>query len=173
MTRSSDNGRHVRRLCTAGLLGALALLLSYVESLVPLPLPLPGVKLGLANLAVLLALYLFGMRDALFVLLVKATLSSLLFSGPGALPYALCGGGLALVCMVLLKRLPALSILGVSAAGAAAHGLGQVLLGALLTKTPALLLYATPLMLAGVVTGVVLGLIAGLCLRHLEHAVQT
>lgn len=172
MTRSSNNGRFIRRLSITALLGALALLLSYVESLAPLPLPLPGVKLGLANLAVLLALYLFDARDALAVLLVKATLSSLLFTGLGALPYALCGGGLALICMALLKRLPALSILGVSAAGAAAHGLGQVLLGALLTKTPALLLYATPLMLVGVVTGVVLGFIAGLCLKRLERAVR-
>ncbi len=170
MTRSPDRGANLRRLCACALLGALALILSWVESLIPLPLPLPGVKLGLANLAVLLALELCGRGWAALVLLVKAFLSSLLFAGLGALPYALCGGCLALLIMSLLRDVPGLSPVGVSVAGAAAHGLGQVLLGALLTRTPSLLLYATPLMLVGVLTGALLGFIAGKALPLMRRA---
>ena len=149
----SPNSRAVRRLCVSGVLGALALALSYLESLIPLPIPLPGVKLGLGNLCVLLALYLYSWRWAGLVLAVKALLSSLLFAGLGALPYALCGGCLALLVMACLKPCRALSPVGVSIAGAAAHGLGQVLLGAWRTATPQLLMYATPLMLVGLCTG--------------------
>lgn len=104
----SPNSRAVRRLCVSGVLGALALALSYLESLIPLPIPLPGVKLGLGNLCVLLALYLYSWRWAGLVLAVKALLSSLLFAGLGALPYALCGGCLALLVMACLKPCRAL-----------------------------------------------------------------
>ena len=146
-----------RQLTLCAVLTAMALALSYLESLIPLPVPLPGVKLGLGNLCVLLALYLYSWRWAGLVLAVKALLSSLLFAGLGALPYALCGGCLALLVMACLKPCRALSPVGVSIAGAAVHGLGQVLLGAWLTATPQLLMYATPLMLVGLCTGGALG----------------
>ncbi|MDR3085551.1 MAG: Gx transporter family protein [Christensenellaceae bacterium] len=158
----------LRRLAAASLLCAGSLILSFLESLLPLPLPLPGMKLGLSNAFVLLALYLYGGGMAALVQLGKVLLSCLLFAGFGALPYSLCGGLLSLLVMWSAKRLPLLSPVGVSALGGAAHNLGQVLLGALITKTPLLLLYLTQLLPVGGFTGALLGFLAAAALKKLQ-----
>lgn len=162
----------VRRIAFLALLSAGALVLGFVESLFPLPVPIPGVKLGLSNVFVLLGLYLFGWREAGLVMLAKVTLSSLLFAGMGALPYSLAGGLLSLGLMALVRPMKSVSIIGCSCLGAAAHGLGQVLVGTWLTQTPQLLLYATPLMLTGLVSGGLLGYGAGLVQGRLQKLVH-
>ncbi|MDR2513809.1 MAG: Gx transporter family protein [Christensenellaceae bacterium] len=159
---------NLRRLAAAGLLCAGSLILSFLESLLPLPFPLPGMKLGLSNAFVLLALYLYGGGMAAFVQLGKILLSCLLFAGLGALPYSLCGGLLSLGLMWLAKKTPLLSPVGVSSLGGAAHALGQVLLGALITKTPLLLLYLTLLLPTGGLAGALLGFLTAAALKRLE-----
>lgn len=157
-----------RKLTLCALLCVGALVLGFAESLLPLPIPIPGVKLGLGNVFVLLALYLFTWREASLVLAGKVMLSSLLYAGFGALPYAVAGGTLALVGMAALAGRKDISPIGCSAAGAALHGLGQVALGAWITATPTLFVYATPLMLLGLVSGGLTGLAVLLCLRRLR-----
>ena len=157
-----------RSLVLGALLAACALLVSYVESLFPLPLPLPGAKLGLSHAVVLLALLTLDIPTAFFVLITKLLLSALLFGTPVSLLYAAAGGLLAFAAMTALNGRPSFSPVGQSIAGAVLHSLGQTLVAAALTATPRLLLYFTPLALLSLLTGALSGLLAQLCARRLR-----
>ena len=119
----------LRRLTRCAVLTALALALSVAEGLVPLTVlfPLPGLRLGLANLVTVYALCRLSGRDALLILVARCLLGSLLGGNLTALAFSLSGGLLALAVMALLLRLSCLSLFGVSIAGAAAHNTGQIL----------------------------------------------
>lgn len=162
------NRDSVHRLTLCALLAAGALVLSFVESLLPLPLPVPGARLGLGNAMVLLALLLFGLREAAGVLLTKVLLSALLFGTPVSLAYAAAGGALSLAAMALLNGRSQVSPIGQSVAGAVLHNAGQVLVAMALTATPELLYYFTPLGLLGVLTGALSGVAAQLCAARLR-----
>ena len=118
-----------KELTLCAVLSALALALSYMESFFPLVLlvPLPGVKLGLANIVTLYALYAIGFPSALAILLVRCTLGALFAGNASALLFSPMGGGLSILVMIVLRHLPGLSIYGVSIGGAAAHNIGQLL----------------------------------------------
>ncbi|MGN1248575.1 MAG: Gx transporter family protein [Candidatus Spyradocola sp.] len=161
-----------RTLVLGALLAACALLVSYVESLFPLPLPLPGAKLGLSNAVVLLALLTLDVPTAFFVLTTKLLLSALLFGTPISLLYAAAGGLLAFAAMTALRARPSVSPIGQSIAGAVLHNLGQTLVAAALTATPRLLLYFTPLALLSILTGALSGLTAQLCARRLRPLIR-
>lgn len=162
----------VRRMVFVALLSSGALVLSFVDSMILLPVPVPGVRLGLSNAFVLLALYLYGPFSGAFVVLVKVLLSCLLFQGFGALPYALAGGILSFSLMALVYRFSQLTPMGVSVLGGASHVLAQVAVGALVTKTPLLFIYATPLMWIGSLTGFLLGVLIHLALPRIRKAVK-
>ena len=115
-----------KTITTCAVLAALALALSYLESFFPPLLPLPGVKLGLANIVTVYALYALGFPSALAILLVRCTLGALFAGNASALLFSLLGGLAALLAMALLRKAKGLSIFGVSIAGAAAHNIGQV-----------------------------------------------
>jgi len=138
----------------------MALILSYVETLIP-ALPIPGAKIGLPNIVALLALLTLGFTDALVILVIRSFVSSLLFSSFMALAYSLAGGVLSLVVMYLLTRTykeeigP--SILFVSVLGAIAHSTGQVLVGMLILQTAALLSYLPWLVIISIFTGLFVG----------------
>ena len=114
-----------RTLVFCALLAAAAMTIGYIESLFPLPLPIPGARIGLANTVVLLALMLFGAKAAAAVLAVKIVLSALLFGTPISMLYAATGGTLALTAMALLGRCKGISPIGQSVAGAVLYNLGQ------------------------------------------------
>ena len=146
-----------RTLVFCALLAAAAMTIGYIESLFPLPLPIPGARIGLANTVVLLALMLFGAKAAAAVLAVKVVLSALLFGTPISMLYAATGGTLALTAMALLGRCKGISPIGQSVAGAVLHNLGQVLMAMRLTATPRLLIYFTPLAFLAMLTGTLSG----------------
>ena len=148
-----------------GLLTATALILGYLEQLVPIAPGLPGVKLGLGNLVLLYSLYAYSIRETVVLMVLKVLLCSLLFSGPVALLYSLAGGILSLMAMVLLKRISGFSIIGVSAVGAVFHNLGQLGVAALIVGPLAALSYLPILMLSAIITGVLTGFIAGSVLK--------
>jgi len=143
-----------------GLLTALALVLSYLESLLP-PLGVPGVKLGLPNLAVVFALYRLGLRDACAISLVRVVLVALLFGNGAALAYSLAGAVLSLAVMGLLRKTGKFSSVGVSVAGGVAHNAGQILVAMALLETARLAWYLPVLWVSGTVAGVLVGIVSG------------
>lgn len=152
-----------RRLAVAGLLLALSLLLGYVESLIPIAPGIPGVKLGLANLVVLLGLFFLPLSDTLLILISRIVLSSFLFGSLSGMLYSMAGGIFAFLAMVLLKKTRLFSMTGVSIAGGVAHNLAQLLTAMAVLQSPALLGYAPVLLLAGTIAGTVVGILAARC----------
>lgn len=158
----------VQRLTLLSLLLAVALLLGWLESLFPLPFPIPGIKLGLSNVAVLFALHTFGKREAFLLLIAKVTLSSMLFAGFAAFYYALAGGLLSFLVMWLLLTQKSFSVFFVSIIGAICHNLGQVAAAAVLLGTTRLLYLLSILLFSGLITGALTGMAAMLLLKKLN-----
>lgn len=148
-----------QRAALYGLLTALALCAGYLEALVPLPVSVPGIKLGLGNAVVLFALVRMGARPALFVMLAKVFCSMLLFSTPQMLAFSLGGGLLSWAVMAAAVRLDAFSEVGVSVLGGVAHNAGQLIVVAALLSPQVAIVNAPVLAVAGVVCGAVIGLI--------------
>ena len=148
-----------------GLITALALVLSYLESLVP-PLWVPGVKLGLPNLAIVFALYRLGWKDACVISLVRVVLVTLLFGNGAALAYSIAGAALSLALMGLLKRAEKFSSVGVSVAGGVAHNAGQILVAMALLETSRLAWYLPVLWISGTIAGVLIGIVSGVLVKR-------
>ena len=161
-----------RTITTCAVLSALALALSYMESFFPLTLviPLPGVKLGLAKIVTVYALYALGAGEALAILLVRCTLGALFAGNASALIFSLLGGLCAMLVMSGLHKLPKLSVYGVSVGGAAAHNIGQVAAAVLTLGNGAPLAYLPFLLLVSLFTGALTGLIAALLFRAMHAA---
>ncbi len=149
-----------QRLARISLLSALALVLSYIETMIPLPVALPGVKLGLANVAVVVALLGLDVRAAAAVAVVKVVASGLLFGSPMMLAYSLGGTALAFAGCAVVSRIPVLGAVPVSMVAAVLHNVGQIAVAALMLGTPSVLLSLPPLMLAACATGFATGAVA-------------
>ncbi len=160
--------RSALRLTRSAVLTALALALSAAEGLsfIVVLLPLPGLRLGLANLVTVYALCRVGYSSALLILLSRCLLGALLAGNLSALAYSLTGGLLAFAVMALLLRLPGLSLFGVSIAGAAAHNTGQILAAVGVLRSPAPVLYLPGLLLASILTGAVTGAVSTLLVHR-------
>lgn len=161
-----------KKLTLCGMLTALAIVLSLAERLFPLDaiVPVPGVKLGLANIVTLFALTRLSVRDAVAILLCRVALSSLLMGSVTAFLFSLFGGLLALAVMGLFLRAEGrfCSVLGVSVAGAAAHNIGQIIAAVIWMKTGAVIAYLPLLLVMSVPLGLVTGLTAAVVLSHLQ-----
>lgn len=141
-----------------GMFTALALVASYVESLVPFYFGAPGIKLGLANLITVVLLYRTNWKDACLVSVLRILLSGFLFGNVFSIIYSFCGAFFSLGVMCLLKRLGGFSILGVSVAGGVCHNLGQLLAAVYLMENGKIMYYFPALMIAGIVTGLLIGI---------------
>ena len=148
-----------RKTALYGLLVALAFIFGYVEMLVPVPVGIPGIKLGLANGVTLAVLYLLRPRAALAVSLIRILLTGLTFGSPASMLYSLCGGMLSFMTMWLCRRSDRFSVVGVSLAGGVAHNVGQLLLAAAVLGVRPVAWYAPLLLVTGLITG---GLVGGL-----------
>jgi len=137
---------------------AFALILSYVEALIPFPFMVPGMKLGLANMATLLVLYLIGEKEAAIVSVSRIILVGFLFGNLYSIMYSLAGGILALLVMVLSKRTGFLSCVGVSILGGVFHNVGQLAVAALIVDTKGVFYYLPVLLIGGMVCGALLEL---------------
>lgn len=155
-----------------GILLALALLLSYVEVLLPLSIGIPGVKLGLANLASLVCLYLFGLRRAALLSLLRIILTGFLFGNMAAILYSLSGAALSLTAAGLVKRSKLFGEMGVSVIGAVFHNLGQLAVAAAVVQNRGLFWYFPTLLLAGILTGALIGLLTAEILRHIPASIH-
>lgn len=157
-----------KKLALYGILTAVALILSYVESLIPFSFSVPGVKLGLPNLAVLFALYKLNAKGACAISLVRVLLVSILFGNLFSLAYSLTGAALSLCVMILLKKTGKFGVTGVSVAGGVAHNAGQILAAVVLLENARIAGYLPVLCVSGTVAGVVIGLVAALLIKRVD-----
>ena len=162
-----------RKIARMGLLVALSMILSYVESLIPAFVAVPGVKVGLANIVVIFALYTLGPIEALIVSLLRVILSSFLFGSVLSLLYSISGALLSLGGMILMKKLKIFSTTVVSVTGGVLHNVGQILVACLVLETDVLLYYLPVLILSGTITGEVIGIIASLVIKRLENNIRS
>lgn len=166
--RSWGEEMKTSKLTMLGLCAALAMIFSFVESQIPPVVPIPGVKMGLPNIAIIFVLYRVGAKEAYAVNLVRILLTSFLF-GMSHLPYALVGGMLSLTVMVLMKRFTKFSSVSVSVIGGVFHNIGQVAVAYVITETAQLFTYYLPMLLvSGTIAGVVIGVVAGIAVKRLE-----
>ena len=160
----------VRRLALLALLTAIALTIFVVEAQFPLPVPVPGMKLGLSNIVTLFALSVFGWKEALAILLVRVFLGNLITGQMMSLFYSLAGGLLSFACMALILRVLKKDQLWVAGViGGITHNVGQMAVAVFVTRTPALLAYLPVLILCGIVTGTMTGLVAQLLILKLRR----
>ena len=164
---------HTRRLARVSLLCACALVLSYLETMIPLPVAVPGIKLGLANVAVVVALYTLDVKSAAAVALVKVFASGFLFGSPMMLVYSLGGTVLAFIGMVALAAVPGVGLVPVSMLAAVLHNVGQLGVAAMALQTPAVFINLGVLGVAACVTGGITGAVAEGALAGIEQADDT
>ena len=152
-----------------GLTIALAMIMSYIEALVPLSFAVPGIKMGLANIVIIFVLYKIGTKEAILVSLIRVILVSLLFSNVMAMAYSIAGAVLSLSIMWLLKKTDKFSFIGVSIAGGIMHNVGQIIMAVILLGTEQIALYLPVLMITGTATGVVIGIVSGLVINRFKN----
>ena len=159
----------VRTLTKMALLTAAALILGYIDSLIPLVPSIPGIKLGLSNLVLLYAVFYMRPVETLILMLLKVGLSSLLFGNAVGALYALAGGVLSTAAMLLMRRIPHISVIPVSTVGGVLHIVGQCVIGCILISWQPVLFYAPWLFISGTATGLLLGLAARAAFYGIER----
>ena len=159
----------IRRTTRIALLTALSLILFILEGFLPLPLPVPGAKLGLAAIVTLIALHLLPTRDAALMLTLRIVLASAFGGGLAPMLYSLAGGAASFAAMALLKRCTQFSIVGISAAGGFLHNIAQLLVAAAVLETTALFVYAPVLGAVGILTGILIGIAAQMILQKISR----
>ena len=152
-----------------GVFTALALIFSYVETLIPVNFGIQGVKLGLANLVIVIAIYKMKLSDAFLLSVVRVVLSGFIFGNYFSILYSLAGGALSLAVMALLKRAGGFSVIGISIAGGIAHNIGQLIVAMLVVETFRVAYYLPVLLLAGMLAGSVIGIAANEMLKRLVN----
>lgn len=157
-----------KKVATLGLTIALAMIMSYIEALVPLSFAVPGIKMGLANIVIIFVLYKIGTKEAILVSLIRVILVSLLFSNVMAMAYSIAGAVLSLSVMWALKKTDKFSVIGVSIAGGIMHNVGQIIMAVIILGTEQIALYLPVLIVTGTVTGVVIGIVSGLVINRFK-----
>ena len=151
-----------------GLMASLALIFSYIEAIIPYNPGIPGIKLGIANVVTVIALYKFGPKDAVAVSVIRIVIAGLLFNGLFGMLYSLAGASLSLIGMITLKKTGLFSVTGVSMAAGVLHNLGQLLMAAALIEDLRIFFYFPVLMFSGIVAGILVGIISALVLKALR-----
>lgn len=151
---------------------ALAFVFSYLETLIPFNFGIPGIKLGLANLVVVTAMYTVGEKRAFAISVIRIILAGLTFGGVFSLVYSLAGGILSFIAMLIAKRCKALSITGVSIIGGSVHNIGQIAAAAVVMQTYRIVYYLPVLLLSGAVTGAVIGVLGTLIINRLNKVIK-
>lgn len=156
-----------KKITAYGVLTALALILSYVESQIPAFIAVPGVKIGLTNIVVVTALYVLGDKGAMTINLVRIIVVSLLFGTVMSFAFSLAGGMLSTVIMIVLKRFGKFGTVSVSAVGGVSHNVGQIIVAMVLLNTKAIFWYLPVLWVSGIVSGLVIGFIGALVVMRI------
>ena len=151
-----------------GVMLALALICSYVEVLIPFSIGIPGIKLGLANIVIVFALYSLGTKEAYIISIARVLISGFMFGNVMAIAYSFAGGMLSLTIMYLLKKTKLLSVISVSIAGGIAHNIGQIII----VSNYSVMYYIPVLMIAGFITGTLIGIVAQEVFLRVGHLLR-
>ena len=146
-----------RRVSSGAMLVALAMIFSYVESLIPINLGVPGIKLGVANLVTVTGLYILAPMEVLLVVILRVLLVGFMFGNGMSILYSLAGAALSMTVMTLMLKKTSFSLIGVSVAGGVSHNIGQLIIAMLIVQNASVFVYAPALLVAGVAAGVVIG----------------
>ena len=155
------------RVAFFGLFTALALIFGYVESLFPIFLGVPGIKLGLANLLILVILYRWGMKEAYLLSVVRVVLSGFIFGNLFSILYSLSGALLSLTVMCLLKKSEKFTVIGISMAGGVFHNIGQLLMAGIALQSFSIFYYFPVLLISGMLTGIMIGILVRELLKRI------
>ncbi len=162
---------NVKKLALSAVLASLAIIFGYIEGLMP-SVGIPGVKLGLANLVILIALYGMSFKHAFCINVIRILVAGLLFKGPFGALYALAGGILSICIMGLLKKTDRFSMIGVSMAGGAAHNLGQLCVAVLVMTDTKLFLMFPVLLFSGIVSGILIGIVSYVIFKNMPKRLK-
>ncbi|MCR5754592.1 MAG: Gx transporter family protein [Acetatifactor sp.] len=163
---------NTKKISYLGLMIALAFVLSYVEFLLPLNIGIPGAKIGLANLVIVVALYTFSAKTALALSVVRVILVGFTFGNLSMMMYSMAGAALSFAVMVLAKKLNRLSVTGVSVLGGVFHNVGQILVAILVLETGSIIYYLPFLVIVGTISGVVIGIVAAMITKRVRMGVD-
>lgn len=152
---------------------ALAMILSYVESLIPFSFGVPGIKLGLTNVVTVIMMYTYGIPGALGVAVLRAVLSGFMFGNAFSIIYSVAGCVLSFIFMYILKKTNHFAIISVSAAGGVMHNVGQLIVSANVVKTYSVIYYAPVLIIAGVFTGIIIGIVSDEIVKRIGNRMET
>lgn len=152
---------------------ALAMILSYVESLIPFSFGIPGIKLGLTNVVTVIMMYTYGIPGALGVAVLRAVLSGFMFGNAFSIIYSVAGCVLSFIFMYILKKTNRFAIISVSAAGGVMHNVGQLIVAANVVKTYSVIYYAPVLIIAGVFTGIIIGIVSDEIVKRIGNRMET
>ena len=155
-----------------GMLIALAFVLSFVESLIPISLGIPGVKLGLANLVTVVGLYTVGTTGTVVISLIRIVLTGFSFGNLFAMLYSLAGWGLSLLIMVVCKKKNWFSTVGISILGGIGHNIGQITVAAYVVKQAGVFFYLPMLLIAGTVAGLVIGILGSMIINRIKEVIK-
>lgn len=156
------SGKYIRQITTMGMLVALAMVLGFVETLIPINLGIPGMKLGLANIVVVIALFLFDVKTAVVVSILRIILIAMTFGNMSMMFYSIAGASLSLLSMIVISKIKSFSLISVSIVGGIMHNVGQIICAAFVVRTNGVFTYLPVLMIAGLVSGALIGIVAGL-----------
>ena len=158
-----------KKIALLGISLSLAMILSFVESLIPPLVAVPGIKIGLANLVVVFLLYQAGVKYAASVSLVRVILSSMLFGNLQVLVFSFAGAFLSIVGMAIMKKTNLFSIITVSVCGGILHNIGQIIVAAVWTSTPEIMYYLPVLLVSGTAAGILIGIVSGIVVKKLDN----
>lgn len=161
-----------KKVAYMGMLVALAFIFSYIESLIPITVGIPGIKLGLANMVIIVTLYTMGTGPAFVLSLVRIVLTGFTFGNLAMMMYSLGGGMLSLLIMVIARKMKLFSVTGVSVLGAVFHNIGQILVAAIVVENSSLFYYLPVLLVSGVFFGVVIGMVGAILIKRLSGFIQ-
>lgn len=161
-----------KKIALCGVLTALAMIFSYIESVIPVPIPVPGIKLGVANIAVITILYVLGVKEAIVINLLRIVLTSLLFGNVNSFLFSISGAALSLTIMIIMKKLDFFSCIGVSVCGGVMHNIGQIIAAVFIMVSEAIVFYLPVLIVSGVFTGVVIGVVSGIVAKRVRKVVS-
>lgn len=160
-----------KKITLCALMASIAIVFGYIEMLFPLPVAIPGIKLGLGNIAILVCLYLLGYKTAFFVMLIKVFVTTLLFSSPSMLIYSLFGGVLSFLIMAVLKKL-SFNIITISIGGGVFHNIGQLTAAIFVMRGINVIYYSALLIPSGAAIGAVTGIVAKIIIKRINVIIK-